>query len=166
MVNSYHEVPSRSPPRSPTFEHIQHSQDEAAEFQLHPLELASSDNAEFDRTCVDVPHEDTASPRNSLQTTPPQKAVIALEGSALDVSKDQTTITEVAVDESPQHTASVSQSHGIFWRSRPLMISCFTLGLIASAGHHLFYSHLSGTIVASTIEQEWNIRSARVLTLS
>lgn len=69
-------------------------------------------------------------------------------------------LLEKRLEGGQQHASSGISAHGIFWRSPALMISCFLLGMLASIGHHLFYSHFDGTIVGSPSEQEWNIRSA------
>lgn len=109
----------------------------------------------------DSPDAAGSSSQDSLPAKIPHSAAVAAY--LPDISKDETTMTVLAVDESlqhAQHTASAPQPHQIFWRSRPLMISCFILGLAASVGHHLFYWHLNDTIVPSSNNaQEWNTGS-------
>jgi hypothetical protein len=111
----------------------------------------------------DSPDAAGSSSQDSLPAKPPQSAAGASRRPLPDVSKDETTTTVLAADESPehaQHTASAPQLHQIFWRSRPLMVFCFILGLTASVGHHLFYWRLNDTIVPSSNNvQEWNTGS-------
>jgi len=125
-----------------------------------PTELTKRASRESPQDFCSI--EATADSRDAPESPPPkpsQNAFVTSEPSSTDVSKDQITETVGPVQETPKHTASTRQAHGIFWRSRLLMLTCFMLGLLASIGHHQFYRHFDGSIVGSTNEQEWNIRS-------
>ena len=58
----------------------------------------------------------------------------------------------------PQHTSPGDQTHGVYPKAPVLMVLSFLLGVFASLGHHLLYSHFNSAIVDSNWQQEWNIR--------
>ena len=53
-----------------------------------------------------------------------------------------------------------------FHRQRWASIGLYTFGgMITAAGHHLYYSKISGTTVSSTYDQQWALRFGTALTL-